>query len=93
MDDDGEANLPPEMADRFTEPFARFLKVKAATGGMLLLAACAALIVSNSAWSTPFLTFWDQPLPAALDQRGTDNAIFPRGCPRTQALIFPETIA
>jgi NhaA family Na+:H+ antiporter len=62
MNDDDEANLPPEMADRFTEPFARFLKIKAATGGLLLLAACAALIVSNSAWSAPFLAFWDTPV-------------------------------
>ncbi|MEQ8661050.1 MAG: Na+/H+ antiporter NhaA [Gammaproteobacteria bacterium] len=62
MDDDADARLPPEMADRFTEPFARFLKIKAASGGLLLLAACVALVVSNSAWSAPFLAFWDTPL-------------------------------
>jgi NhaA family Na+:H+ antiporter len=28
----------------------------------LLLAALAALILSNSAWSTPFLTFWETPI-------------------------------
>ena len=50
------------MADRFTEPFARFLKIKVATGGLLLLAACVALIVSNSPWSAPFLAFWDTPV-------------------------------
>ena len=57
-----DAGLPPEMADRFTKPFARLLKIKAATGGMLLLATFAALILSNSAWSTPFLAFWETPI-------------------------------
>ena len=61
MDQDS-AGLPPEFADRFTKPFARFLKIKAATGGMLLLATFAALILSNSAWSTPFLAFWETPI-------------------------------
>jgi len=56
------AGLPPEIADRFTEPFARFLKIEAAAGITLLLAALAALILSNSAWSTPFLTFWETPI-------------------------------
>lgn len=59
--DDG-TSLPPEFADRLTKPFARFLKIKAATGGMLLLATFAALILSNSAWSTPFLAFWETPI-------------------------------
>jgi NhaA family Na+:H+ antiporter len=56
------AGLPPEIVDRFTKPFARFLKIKAASGGMLLLATFAALILSNSAWSTPFLAFWETPI-------------------------------
>ncbi|MBL6954309.1 MAG: Na+/H+ antiporter NhaA [Alphaproteobacteria bacterium] len=61
MDQDS-AGLPPEIADRFTKPFARFLKIKAATGGMLLIAALAALILSNSPWSRPFLAFWETPI-------------------------------
>lgn len=56
------AGFPPEIADRFTKPFARFLKIEAAAGSTLLLAALAALILSNSTWSTPFLTFWDTPI-------------------------------
>jgi NhaA family Na+:H+ antiporter len=56
------AGLPPEFADRFTEPFARFLKIEAAAGGMLLIATIVALILSNSAWSTPFLAFWETPI-------------------------------
>jgi NhaA family Na+:H+ antiporter len=50
------------MADRFTRPFARFLKIEAAAGVILLLATLAALILSNSAWSTPFLAFWETPI-------------------------------
>jgi len=61
MDHDN-AGLPPEMADRFTKPFARFLKIEAAAGVILLLATLAALILSNSAWSTPFLAFWETPI-------------------------------
>lgn len=59
QDDEG---LPHEIADQFTEPFARFLRVEAAAGALLLLATVAALILSNSAWSAPFLAFWETPV-------------------------------
>ncbi len=62
MTSDNSTGLPPEIADRFTEPFGRFLKVEAAAGGILLLATLVALILSNSAWSTPFLAFWETPI-------------------------------
>lgn len=54
--------LPHEIADRFTEPFARFLKVESAAGALLLFTTVAALILSNSVWSTPFLAFWETPV-------------------------------
>ena len=54
--------LPPEMADRFTRPLARFLKIEAGAGVILLLATLAALILSNSKLSTPFLAFWETPI-------------------------------
>lgn len=50
--------LPHEMADSFTGPFHRFLKIEAAAGAALVLATLAALILSNSAWSASFLAFW-----------------------------------
>ena len=55
-------DLPHEIADRFTEPFARFLKIEAAAGALLLFATVAALILSNSAWSAAFLAFWETPV-------------------------------
>ena len=45
------AVLPPEIADRFTKPFGRFLKIESASGVVLLVATRAALILSNSPWS------------------------------------------
>ncbi len=59
--------LPTEIADRFTGPFNRFLKIEAAAGATLLLAALAALILSNSAWSAPFLAFWKTPAGLHFD--------------------------
>ena len=57
-----ETELPSEMADRFTKPLGRFLKIEAAAGAALLVATCAALLLSNSAWSTAFLGIWEIPV-------------------------------
>lgn len=57
-----KVGLPPELADRLTRPFARFLKIEAAAGGALFCGTIAALIISNSTWSTPFLAFWETPI-------------------------------
>ncbi|RAP58320.1 Na+/H+ antiporter NhaA [Oleiagrimonas sp. MCCC 1A03011] len=54
--------LPHKMSDRFTVPFLRFLRIEAVAGAALFLAAVAALIVSNTAWSEPFHAFWQIPL-------------------------------
>lgn len=54
--------MPHEIADRITKPFGRFLKIEAAAGALLFLAALSALVLANSAWSTPFLAFWETPL-------------------------------
>lgn len=62
MTDRNDTHLPTEMADRFTKPFARFLKIEAAAGILLLLAVLAALILANSAWSASFLAFWEKPV-------------------------------
>lgn len=56
------SSLPHELADWFTEPFVRFLRVEAAAGALLLVATVTALLLSNSAWSAPFLAFWETPV-------------------------------
>jgi NhaA family Na+:H+ antiporter len=61
MNEEG-TDLPTEIADRLTRPFARFLKIKVATGVMLFAATVVALIVSNSKWAAPFSAFWELPI-------------------------------
>lgn len=56
------AGLPHEVADRFTGPFARFLKIEAAASVPLLVTTLVALVLSNSAWAPPFLAFWNTPV-------------------------------
>ncbi|MCF3934139.1 Na+/H+ antiporter NhaA [Acuticoccus sp. M5D2P5] len=54
--------LPREAADRFTLPLSRFLRIEAAAGVLLLLAATAALLLANSPWAGTFLRFWKTPV-------------------------------
>jgi NhaA family Na+:H+ antiporter len=54
--------LPLEIADRFTEPLGRFLKIKAASGVVLFVSTCAALVLANSPWSASFLALWEIPV-------------------------------
>jgi NhaA family Na+:H+ antiporter len=54
--------LPKEPIDHFTKPFARFLRIEAAAGAVLLLVTLCAVGLSNSAWSDQFLGFWDLPV-------------------------------
>lgn len=42
------ARLPRELVDRLIRPFARFLRIEAAAGAVLLSFAVAAVILSNS---------------------------------------------
>lgn len=51
--------LPAEPADRFTQLFARFLRIEAAAGAALLLCAVVALGLSNSPWAAPYHAFWE----------------------------------
>ncbi|MCJ9429649.1 Na+/H+ antiporter NhaA [Kordiimonas marina] len=62
MTDRNTDDLPHELADWITKPFARFLKIEAAAGGLLLLAVLLALTLANSSWSMPFLRFWETPV-------------------------------
>ena len=62
MSDQSSTNLPHEIADQITQPLAQFLKIEAASGILLFLAALAALGLANSPWSTSFLAFWETPI-------------------------------
>jgi NhaA family Na+:H+ antiporter len=55
-------DLPREIADRFTKPFARFVRIEAAAGILLLFATFVALLLANSPSSEPFLGFWETPI-------------------------------
>lgn len=52
-------DLPREIADRFTRPFARFLKIEAIGGALLLLASVAAIFLANSPISGVFSSALD----------------------------------
>jgi NhaA family Na+:H+ antiporter len=54
--------LPQEPVDRFSRPFARFLRIEALAAIVLLSCAMVALVLSNSRWSIPYLAFWDKPV-------------------------------
>jgi Na+:H+ antiporter, NhaA family len=54
--------LPQELADRVTVPLARFLRIEAAAGLLLLVSTIAALTLANSPWSEQFLAFWEAPI-------------------------------
>jgi NhaA family Na+:H+ antiporter len=58
--------LPRELADHFTRPFARFLKIEAAAGLLLLVATSVALVLSNSVIAERFHAFWEAPVGLQL---------------------------
>jgi NhaA family Na+:H+ antiporter len=53
------ARLPRELLDRLTHPFADFLRIEALGGVVLLAAALAALLLSNSPWAHVFADLWE----------------------------------
>ena len=55
-------HLPLERVDWLTEPIARFLRVEAVAGTVLLFFTIAALLLSNSPWAQSFLGFWETPV-------------------------------
>jgi NhaA family Na+:H+ antiporter len=52
------ARLPREFVDRLTKPLARFLRIEALGGAILLVASAAALVLSNTAWADFFANIW-----------------------------------
>ncbi len=64
---DNPESLPREAADRLTKPFARFLKIEAASGGLLLLAVLVAMALANSPWRGAYLALWETPVEFSQD--------------------------
>jgi NhaA family Na+:H+ antiporter len=58
--------LPKEFVDRLAQPFARFLRIEAAGGVVLLVFTVAALVLSNSPWARRFLRIWETPVGLQL---------------------------
>ncbi|NMG67284.1 Na+/H+ antiporter NhaA [Azoarcus indigens] len=56
------STLPARLLDRVTPAFARFLRIEAAGGTVLLAFTLAAVALSNSAWATAFSQLWEIPL-------------------------------
>jgi len=50
--------MPDELIGHLVAPVRRFLHIQAASGGVLLLATLAALVLANSPWGPAFLGFW-----------------------------------
>lgn len=54
--------LPKELVDRLTKPFAWFVRTEAAGGAVLLLSTVSALLLSNSPWAHLFEHIWETPI-------------------------------
>jgi NhaA family Na+:H+ antiporter len=54
-----DQDLPHEMIQQITDPLARFLKIEAAAGTILLGATLVAVAVTNSVWSSAFSALWE----------------------------------
>lgn len=54
-----EQDLPHGRIQQITDPLARFLKIEAAGGTILLGATLVAVAVTNSAWSSAFNALWE----------------------------------
>jgi NhaA family Na+:H+ antiporter len=51
--------LPSEPVDKLTKPFTQFLQIESAASAILLLCAVVALVLSNTALSSRFLSLWE----------------------------------
>ena len=67
------ASPPPEAWDGLlrlarlaTRPLEHFLRIEAASGILLLVAAAVALIWANSPWADTYTRLWDTPLGLRL---------------------------
>jgi NhaA family Na+:H+ antiporter len=66
--DDDRPQLPGELIDWLKRPVARFLRIEAAAGSILLLFTVVALLVSNSPWGNAFLAMWEIPVGIGIGE-------------------------
>ncbi|MCY1215235.1 Na(+)/H(+) antiporter NhaA [compost metagenome] len=52
-------HLPRELADKFTGPFLRFVRIEAMAGATLLICVMIALALANSSSSAQYFSFWE----------------------------------
>jgi NhaA family Na+:H+ antiporter len=69
------ARLPRELLDRLTHPFTDFLRIEALGGVVLLAAAIAALLLSNSPWAHFFANLWETPVGLRLGSIETARSL------------------
>ncbi|MBB2486255.1 Na+/H+ antiporter NhaA [Mitsuaria sp. WAJ17] len=67
--------LPRELIDQVRPSFARFLRIEAAGGVVLLLCALAAVLLSNSAFAQALSGFWDTRLGLRLGDLETGRSL------------------
>lgn len=66
LSDSHDDLLPPNSISRLTKPIQQFLRVEAASGGVLLLATVVALVLANSPMAASVEHFWHTPLSISV---------------------------
>ena len=67
--------LPTGGVDRFALPFARFLRIGAIGGALLLLVTLVALAIANSPWGPSFAEIWEIPFTVQVGTFGLTRTL------------------
>jgi NhaA family Na+:H+ antiporter len=67
--------LPTGGVDRFTRPFARFLRIEAMGAALLLLVTLGAVAVANSSWGPSFSRLWEIPFTVQVGAYGMTRTL------------------
>jgi Na+:H+ antiporter, NhaA family len=58
--------LPSPIVDRLVQPFARFFRIEAASGAVLVVCTIVALVLANSQWAEAFHDIWQIPITIGI---------------------------
>jgi len=61
-----DAPLPSPIVDRLVQPFARFFRIEAASGAVLLVCTVVALVLANSPWAEAYHNIWHTPITVGI---------------------------